>query len=177
MEFKNFDLYIESKLGESYKVKAQSETMGEADGLFTLPPDCLKIAGELKNVEKILEGSDLPMNFGVSLHRCLFQDSIGDMLRVSLGDVLRDDERGMRIRLILSPPEIAALPWEFLYDQRTKCFLSTSGKTPITRYIDLFEPIRSLKITPPVKVLVLIPEGSGLDVEKEKGIILEALGD
>jgi CHASE2 domain-containing sensor protein len=177
MEFKNFDLYIESKLGESYKVKAQSETMGEAAGLFTLPPDCLKIAGELKNVKKILEGSDLPMNFGVSLHRCLFQDSIGDMLRVSLGDVLRDDERGMRIRLILSPPEIAALPWEFLYDQRTKCFLSTSGKTPITRYIDLFEPIRSLKITPPVKVLVLIPEGSGLDVEKEKGIILEALGD
>jgi CHASE2 domain-containing sensor protein len=177
MEFKNFDLYIESKLGESYQVKAQSETMGEAAGLFTLPPDCLKIADELKNIEKILEGSDLPMNFGVSLHRCLFHDSIGDMLRVSLGDVLRDDERGMRIRLILSPPEIAALPWEFLYDQRTKCFLSTSGKTPITRYIDLFEPIRSLKITPPVKVLVLIPEGSGLDVEKEKGIILEALGD
>ncbi len=177
MEYKNFDLYIEGKLGENYRVKAQSETMGEAAGVFTLPSDCLKIVAELKDVEHILEGSDLPMNFGVSLHQCLFHDSIGDMLRVSLGEVLRDDEKGMRIRLILSPPEIAALPWEFLYDQRTNCFLSTSGKTPITRYIDLFEPIRSLKITPPVNVLVLIPEGSGLDVEKEKGIISGALGD
>lgn len=176
MEYKNLDLCIENKQGESYQVKAHSEAMGETDGVFTLSPDCLKIAEELKNVEDLQEESDLPMSLGVALHQCLFHDRVGDMLQMSLGGVLGDDERGMRIRLMLTPPEVAALPWEVLYDQRTKCFLSTSGKTPLSRYIKLFEPIRALKIMPPVKVLVLIPGGSGLDVEREEQIITEALG-
>ena len=177
MEYKNFDLSVQDKIGESYQIKVQSDAMGETDGVLTLSPDCLKTAAELKNIENIGSDSNLPMSLGVALHRCLFQDNVEHMLNRSLGDVGLDDEKGMRIRLMLTPPEVAALPWEFLYDQRSKCFLSTSGKTPVTRYIKLFEPIRSLKITPPVKVLVLIPEGSGLDVEKEKRIISEALAD
>lgn len=177
MEYKNFDLCIENKVGENYQVKAQSETMGEAEGVFNLSSECLKIATELKDIAAIAPDSQLPMNLGVSLHKCLFNDSVGDMLRTSLGDVLRDDEKGMRIRLILSPPELAALPWEVLYDHRTNCFLSTSGKTPLTRYIQLFEPIRSLKIKRPVKVLVLIPDGSGLDVASEEKMITDALKD
>lgn len=177
MEYKNFDLCIENKLGESYQVKAASETMGEAEGAFTLSSDCLKIAAELKNLEAMGTNSDLPMSLGVSLHQCVFHGSVGQLLHVSLGEVLRDDEKGVRINLILSPPELAALPWEVLYDQSTKCFLATSGKTPVTRYIKLIEPIRSLKIAPPVKVLVLIPGGSGLDVASEEKIVMEALKD
>jgi CHASE2 domain-containing sensor protein len=177
MEFKNFDLYIEKKLGDGYQVKARSVTMGEAEGVLTLSADCLKIAAELKNLEQMGTDSALPMSLGLSLHECLFRDSVGAMLLVSMGEVLRDDEKGVRIRLFLSPPEVAALPWEVLYDQRTKSFLCTSGKTLLTRYVDLFEPIRALKITPPVKVLVLIPEGSGLDVSREEEIITEALKD
>jgi CHASE2 domain-containing sensor protein len=184
MQYKNLDLCIENKLGESYQVKANFEAM-EADGAFTLSPDCLKVAAELKNIEELEEGSDLPMSLGASLYQCLFRERVGEMLFMSLGNVLgggdkekdEDKEKGLRIRLMLSPPEVAALPWEVLYDQRRKCFLSTSGKTPLSRYIKLFEPIRALKITPPVKVLILIPGGSGLDVDKEEGIITEALGD
>lgn len=177
MEYKNFDLCIEGRRGDRYPVKAQSETMGDTDGTLVLQPDCLKTAESLKDVEEVgVDGSQL-MTFGASLHQCLFSDGVGDLLRESLGGVRQDDEKGVRIRLMISPPEIAALPWEVLYDQRNKCFLSTSGKTPLTRYIQLFEPIKSLKIRPPVRVLVLIPEGSGLDVEREKGIIREALGE
>lgn len=176
MEYKNFDLCIEGRLGDRYPVSAQSETMGDTDGVLVLQPDCLKIAESLKDVEKVgADGSQL-IDFGASLHQCLFRDGVGDLLRESLGGVRQDDEKGVRIRLMITPPEIAALPWEVLYDQRNKCFLSTSGKTPLTRYVRLFEPIKSLKIHPPVRVLVLIPEGSGLDVEKEKSIIREALG-
>jgi CHASE2 domain-containing sensor protein len=175
MEYQNFDLTIESKLGDGYQVKVQSETMGEADGVFTLSEDCLKIAAELKDIAALQDGSSLPMNLGVSLHQCLFQKSVASMLYKSLGAVLKEDEKGLRIRLRLSPPEIAALPWEVLYDQESKSFVSTSGKTPLTRYIEIPEPIRALKIAPPVKVLVLIPGGSGLDVDNEERIIAEAL--
>jgi CHASE2 domain-containing sensor protein len=174
MDYKNFDLYIEKKLGDSYQVKARC-VMGEAEGVLTLSADCLKIAAKLKNIANI--ATELPMNLGLSLHQCLFHENVGAMLLVALGEVLRDDEQGMRIRLFLSPPEVAALPWEVLYDQRTKCFLCTSGKTPLTRYVELSEPIRSLRIAPPVKVLVVIPDSSGLDVLTEEKIITEALKD
>lgn len=176
MQYKNLDLCIENKLGESYQVKAHSEAAGEVEGVLTLSADCLEVAAELKNVVELQEGSELPVSLGISLYQCLFQERVGQMLYMTLGDVLQDDEKGVRIRLMLSAPEVAALPWEVLYDQRTKCFLSTSGKTPLSRYIKLFEPIRALKIAPPVKVLVLIPGGSGLDVDKEEKIITEALG-
>ncbi|HEV2912522.1 MAG TPA: CHASE2 domain-containing protein [Pyrinomonadaceae bacterium] len=175
MEYKNFDLYIDSEQEEKYKIAAKSETMGDAFGDLLLQPDWLDTAQSLKNVAQVEIDSARLTNFGTSLHKSLFCDGVGDLLRVSMGSVLLNDEQGVRIRLMISPPEIASLPWETLYDQRTKCFLSTSGKTPLTRFIRIFEPIKSLKITPPVRVLVLIPSGSGLDVEIEKRIITEAL--
>jgi CHASE2 domain-containing sensor protein len=175
MEYKNFDLYIESKVGETYPVRVKSETLGEADGVFTLAAECVNNADQLKNLRAIVQGINLPETFGVALHGSLFQQDVGRMLERCLGNVLADDEKGMRIRLILAPPEIAALPWEFLYDKGSKCFLSTSGKTPVTRYINLNEPIKALKTAPPVKVLVVIPKASGLNVEEEKRLILKAL--
>jgi CHASE2 domain-containing sensor protein len=174
MEYKNFDLLIDSPRGEQYPLRAQYEAAGDTDGFLVLQPDCLKVAEALKDVGSSETDDARLVEFGASLHKCLFSDGVGDLLRESLGSVRQDDEKGVRIRLMISPPEVAALPWEILYDQRNKCFLSTSGKTPLTRYIRLFEPIKSLKIRPPVRVLVLIPEGSGLDVEKEKALIKEA---
>ena len=176
MEYKNFDLCIEERSGERYPVKAQSETMGDMDGALVLRPDCMEVAESLKNVEEVEADGARLTDFGSSLHQCLFKDGVGNLLRESLGGVRLDDEKGVRIRLKIKPPEVAALPWEVLYDQHAKCFLSTSGKTPLTRYIELFEPIKSLRVAPPVKVLVLIPADSGLDVEKEKEIIGRALG-
>ena len=72
---------------------------------------------------------------------------------------------GVRIRLCIDAPELAMLPWELLYDRIRDSFLATSTETPLTRYISLNEPIRNLETNPPVRVLVVIPEASGLDVE------------
>ncbi len=177
MEYKNFDLYIESKVGDAYRVRVKAEKLGEVDGVFTLAPECVDNAAQLKNFRALVAGSDLPQTFGVALHQALFQQEVGAMLQKCLGSVLTDDEKGMRIRLILAPTEIAALPWEFLFDKSSDCFLCTSGKTPVTRYINLNETIKELRTAPPVKVLVLIPEASGLNVEEEKRLILEALAD
>src|SRR5262245_9989097 len=133
MNYKNFDLSIESNPGDGYRVKVQSETMGETTGVFILPPDCQKIAEELSHVADLQDGTPLPMNFGVSLYQCLFKETIGTMLYKSLGAVLIDDDGGLRLRLRCATPEIAALPWEVLYDRDGKSFISTSGKPPLTR--------------------------------------------
>src|SRR5262245_6932352 len=175
MEYKNFNIRIEGKLNGGYPVVVESEGLAEADGMLTLSADCLQVADELRDLDALTPGSPAPMNFGSSLYDCLFKDSVGTTYYRSLG-ARNGDEQGLRIRLRLTPAEIAALPWEVLYDRQTKSFLATSDKTPLTRYIDLVEPIRALKIEPPVKVLTLIPSGTGLDVDKEEKIIEQALG-
>lgn len=175
MEYRNFNLRIESKVSDGYPVVVESE-MGETEGRLILSDDCLKIVEQLKDVSGLGVISPLPLSLGVTLYDCLFQKRVARLLNECLGAV-KDDEQGLRIRLKLAPAEIAALPWEVLYDEGAKCFLATSDKTPLTRYIELEEPIKALKIEPPVKVLTLIPGQSGLDVEKEEQIIAQALAN
>jgi CHASE2 domain-containing sensor protein len=176
VEYKNFDLRIEPKLNGGYPVVVETDGMGEATGTFALSAECLDLAGQLKNVADLDPASPVPMNLGLSLYRCVFDDNVGRKLYECLGKV-SDGGHGLRIRLRLSPAEIAALPWEVLYDQQAKCFLATSDKTPITRYIELSQPIRALTTEPPVKVLTVIPGGTGLDVEEEEKIIRQALAN
>ncbi len=177
MDYQNFDLSIENKVDGHYSVKAESQTMGEVEGELSLRHDPKKMAAEVKSLAEGSIDQKLLMKFGESLYDGLFCEGVKDLYRESLGQVHGDDQKGLRIRLMITPPEISALPWELLYDERAKCFLATSGKTPLTRYIKLFEPIKALKIKPPIRVLVMIPANSGLDVEKEKEIVLKALGE
>src|SRR6185369_17718249 len=129
MEYKNFNIRVEAKLNGGYPIVVESEGVSEADGMLTLSADCLKIADELKDLDELEAGSQLPLSFGTSLYECLFKDSVGTTFYRSLG-ARNGDEQGLRIRLRLSPSEIAALPWEVLYDRQTKRFLATSDKTP-----------------------------------------------
>ncbi|HXT64313.1 MAG TPA: CHAT domain-containing protein [Pyrinomonadaceae bacterium] len=175
MEYQNFDLQVEGKPGESYRVRVQSEGMDDIEGLLDLSPECRQIVDRLQQVETLEEGSSLPMDLGSLLYRCLFHDDVRDRMLLSFGGVFREAEKGMRIRLMLSPPELAALPWEFLCDPNTKSYFATSGKTPLIRYIASREPINLLRVESPVRMLVLIPSGSGLDTAKEEEIITQAV--
>jgi CHASE2 domain-containing sensor protein len=176
VNYKNFNLRIGPKLNGGYPVVVDAEDMGQATGTFSPSPECLELAEQLKKIEGLDAASPAPMNLGLLLYSCLFEKNVGRKLYECQGAVT-PDQRGLRIRLRLTPAEIAALPWEVLYDQEAKCFLATSDKNPLTRYIELSEPIRALTIEPPVKVLTLIPGGSGLDVETELRIIREALSN
>jgi hypothetical protein len=94
---------------------------------------------------------------------------------------------GLRIRLHLAAvPELAYLPWEFLYDTEEERFLGMSAKTPIVRYPDqVYASHRPMPVEPPLKILVVIASPSDyeelgldkLDVEREWGVIHTALAD
>src|SRR5512138_2257700 len=120
MNYKNFDLSIESNSGDGFHVKVQSDLWGDTKGVFTLGPDCQSLLTELNKVEELQDDSPLPMNLGMSLYQCLFREAVGAMLNKNLGAALLDDDGGLRIRLRVSPPEISALPWEVLYDRDSK---------------------------------------------------------
>jgi hypothetical protein len=86
--------------------------------------------------------------------------------------------RDARVRLVLRirPPELAVLPWEFMYDTRRDDYLSLS--MPMVRYPEILEPVRPLRVTGPLHILGMVARPTGydvLDVEGEKAHLRRAL--
>jgi CHASE2 domain-containing sensor protein len=180
MEYYNLDLAIEKRVERRRAVKARSQTQGEAEGVLALDPDSPEIQAaclRLTDPESGELDGEFLRHFGGLLWDGLFSGDIRDLYRSCLGEVQRDDSTGVRIRLCIDALEVAVLPWELLYDRSRDAFLATSTETPLTRYISLQEPIRNLQTVPPIRVLVAIPEASGLDVQPERESITRALRD
>ncbi|MFD8817272.1 CHAT domain-containing protein [Streptomyces sp. NPDC059627] len=87
----------------------------------------------------------------------------------------RAQEHGRRLRMVLRvrSPELAALPWELLYDEKLGGYLCLHH--PIIRYVEMLEPVSPLHVDPPLRVLgmVSLPGSLGrLNAEAER----ESLG-
>jgi hypothetical protein len=87
----------------------------------------------------------------------------------------------LRIRLRLrNAPQLADLPWEYLYNSSLNRFLALSVETPLVRFLDLPERVRPVKVSPPIRVLVMISSPTDypqLNVEAEWKKLTEALND
>jgi hypothetical protein len=110
--------------------------------------------------------------FGDKLYRSIFKGKIASRLDSSIALAKKESEKDkVRIRLLLSEtPELACLPWEFLYDKLQNRFLALSRDTTVMRNLDIPTGLNPLKTTAPLKVLVMIscPKDSiGLNVEAE----------
>jgi len=172
MTYLDFDLLIEG-FEEGYRARVLNSPAGQATANFSLP--FLEQGGrgpQTLDIEPV-------KTFGKHLFEAVFEDQVQSSLRRSLDEADRQGT-GLRIRLRLTDvPELASLPWEYLYDPDLNRFLVLSTETPLVRYLDLPEPIQPLAITPPLRVLVMISSPSDhmpLDVEREWTTIGEALG-
>ncbi len=95
-------------------------------------------------------------SYGGSLFEALFHGDLLICLRRSL-EQARGESAGLRIRLRLADvPELANLPWEYLYDVDSGRFLALSMATPVVRYLERAEPLRRLAVRPPLKMLVMV---------------------
>jgi CHAT domain-containing protein len=112
---------------------------------------------------------------GVQLFRALFSGRVYGTYRASLGAA---QQYGRRLRLVLrlTAPELAALPWEMLFDPETETYLCR--QEPLVRHVDAPYTAEPLQVLPPLRVLGLIASPRGLpalDVEAEKDHLAEAL--
>ena len=176
--YSDFDLVIERTGGEGYRARVMASPAGEADGSFTLPFSDLELENFMLKVGRPRRGTrrlespemEAARQFGAELFGAVFQDDIRLSLRRSLDEVERRGE-GLRIRLRLTDtPELAVLPWEFLFSESNDQFLVLSAWTPIVRYLDLTQQIEPLTLTGPLRILVMISsphDYPGLDVEDE----------
>ena len=62
----------------------------------------------------------------------------------------------MRIKLRIESPELAALPWEYLYDGNRGDYLTLSASTPVVRYIPLPQTMAPLQVQPPLRILAMV---------------------
>jgi hypothetical protein len=167
MDYVNFDLLVE-RAEPGYRVKVISEQGEERSDLAPLPEDL--------SVERFLQGigrsnraatrdlhpvesvpADIErttIRFGTQLFETLFPTPIKRMLDRNVGASGQD--KGLRLRLHLTHvPELAILPWEFLYDSVWK-FFALNPKISLVRYLELPQPVGSPMVTPPFKILVAI---------------------
>lgn len=182
----DFDLQIQRTDG-GYRVVVNSPA-GQTSADLTPPFSDLELENFLLKIGRPRRGGrradtpevDAVKKFGARLYAAVFRDEVMGCWRASLDEAARR-ESGLRVRLhLVSAPELADLPWEYLYNPSRNQFLALSKDTPVVRYLDLPERIRPLEVQPPLRVLVMISSPNNfpkLDVEREWGNLSTAVGE
>jgi tetratricopeptide (TPR) repeat protein len=167
----NFDLQIEPWQGAYRAQVVESPVDRGCCSQFSLP----SLDSQLDDGA----GLNAIQAFGTRLFNAVFAGEVYSYLRRSQDEAERQGAAGLRIRLLLTDvPELAGLPWEYLYDPAQAQFLSLSTKTPIVRYLDVSLRAPSLAVKPPLRVLVMISSPKDqppLDVDQEWAKLSQAL--
>jgi hypothetical protein len=182
VDYLDFEVEILPGASGEYAVNVRSE-FGEASGAMRLPFDTLALENRLQALQIALLRSAsasrrvaspeeaVVQKFGQELYDALFADGPIRGRFEAARDGAYQRDAGVRVRLRIAPPELAALPWEYLYDPTRDDFLGLSITTPLVRYIPLPRPVRPLLIRPPVRILAMIAasvELPSLDAPRER---------
>jgi hypothetical protein len=169
VEYEDFRLLIEAAEGE-YRASVVESPAGESS-----TPQTIRWSSPAEHPAR---ESDL-RKVGASLFDAFLTGQIGELYRASLA-LTSARLKGLRLKLLIEPPELSRAPWELLYDGRNRCYVGLSSKTPIVRHPKVPQAVEPLKVEPPLRILGLIanPSEPGLpqlDVAKERKLIDSAL--
>jgi hypothetical protein len=163
----DFDVWIDQKSEGLYRAKAWSGAAGfEAMESFSLPATLagreigFAGGGAARGGHSASANGVTPEQAGGELFRTVFQ---GELLKAFEGCLAKArGGPGLRIRLRLNDvPQLAGLPWEYLYDAEGRGFLALSSRTPVVRYLELSEGLSTLLVEPPLRVLAVISTPKG----------------
>ena len=183
-----FEVEINGAAG-SYSVAARSAA-GETRAVqVRFPFDDLELGQRMQALElalvrssatvrRLTSAEERPVQeFGRQLFEFIFPAELRAHLTASRQQAAQQGET-LQVRLHVGPSELAALPWEFLYDPSRDEYLCLSA--PLVRYLDMVEPRRPLTVTPPLRILAMVArpaELDSLDVDHERRRLTEALTD
>jgi tetratricopeptide (TPR) repeat protein len=193
LTYLNFDIQIE-RSGDGYVMFAESPS-GEAVRMTFEPPfsdleleNFLLRAGPSRRGVRRVDSQEVEAakQFGQRMFNSVFSADVRGALQSSLDEARRRTDAGrsrvgVRVRLRLTgAPELANIPWEYIYNSSLNRFLALSVETPLVRYMDLPERIRPVKVTPPLRIVVMIAgprDYPRLDVQEEWDRLQVALAD
>jgi tetratricopeptide (TPR) repeat protein len=187
----DFDLEIGPGRGREYPIAIVRSPAGEARETMRFPYDELALESHLKDLRIALLCSggkrrrmlspeeQTVQRFGQALFDALFTGEVRSRYDVSLREATQQG-RGLRLRLRIQAPELAALPWEFLHDSRQAEYVCLSRNTPVVRYLELPQAIQPLTVRPPLRILGMVAsprDQPSLDVDREKQRVEVTLKD
>jgi outer membrane protein assembly factor BamD (BamD/ComL family) len=189
MKYLDFELEIGIGEGRYYPVAVIESPAGEARETMRFPFDQVILENRLQALQLALLRSggkrrrvpsreeSVVQEFGHALYDALLAGEIRSRYDVSLLKAAQAG-KGLRLKLRIQSPEMAALPWEFLYDSRQGEYVALVRSTPLLRYLELPRPIQPLAVNPPLRVLGMIASPKdqvSLDHEREKQRVEKAL--
>ena len=181
-----FDLLVE-KIGDSYRARVVNSPVGQASANFALPFTQSEVQNFLARVGRRapivgtgLKPEEWLKQFGGKLFNAAFHDETLTSFRRSRDEAERQ-KKGLRVKLRLNDvPELADLPWEYLYDASRQQFLALSKETPIVRFLEIPERVEPLAAPAPLNLLAVLAspgDDAPLDVESEWTRLQEAVSN
>lgn len=161
-EYTNFDITITGDRAPyavlaSYRGLSGASTFSQ-DALHSVWMGFLARLGDLYQTQ----GEELLAEIGSRLFSELVRDQVRDLWAQARADL--DDGGRLRLRLILHPPAVAALPWETLHDPLRNQSFAADTNISLVRTQNLVSHVarpRALEAALPLKVL-LVTVDSGL---------------
>ncbi|NES99132.1 MAG: CHAT domain-containing protein [Sphaerospermopsis sp. SIO1G1] len=171
IDYHDFQILVD----KNNNIRASSE-QGDESGELRLETNQIQLT--LPLIESRSTNTQLLKSLGSQLYQALFPTEIHGLFRATIA-AAQTNNYNVRLRLVFDSPELASLPWEFLYDERTNTFLANNTQTVLSRYIDVPLQKREVKAADlPLKVLLVISSPTNLaqlDVTGEEKLIREAL--
>lgn len=185
LRYYDLELEIAPFDGFGYPVAVLHSPSGQGRAVMRFPFDQAVLEQRLLNLEEALWGlpegdaARVAQHLGTELFDALIEGQVRTVYDRSLQQTAAPDQ-GLRIKLRVHAPELATVPWEFLYDPRQGAFLALSRHTPVVRYLELPLPDADMGITPPLRVLGMVSNPADvsagrLDVEGEKTRLEKAI--
>jgi len=190
-DYLDFELEIGPGSGREYPVAVVRSPAGEARETMRFPFDELTLENRLDKLQIALLRSGGKRRRAPSAEEKVVQDFGRDLFDTLLSGEVRSRYdvsqreaagrgKGLRLKLRIQVPGLAALPWEFLYDPRQAEYVCLSRNTPVVRYLELPQPIQPLAVTPPLRILGMIASPRDLpelDVARERQRVERAIQD
>jgi hypothetical protein len=171
--FDEAEVYI-SALGDGHYRTRIKTSKGEGVEEFESPWTSEQLTTLLSDLEHRETDRDSLVELGSQLFQAMFA---GKVLNRYMQATSRASG-GLRLRLWLEPPELQALPWELMYDDERRKFLTLAQGVLVTRYLPVAEEPQALVVEPPLRVLVATAspkDGRPLGVEAEAEAVERAL--
>jgi hypothetical protein len=143
IHYLDFDLEIGQGSFPEYPLRVLHSPAGESQGTLRLPFDQAGLDQKLQELQIALlrsaishrqalsQSEQIAQSFGGQLFEALFQEEIRIQYEESLHTAYRQG-KGLRLKLHIQPPELATLPWEFLYARKPASALHRSAPTSLT---------------------------------------------
>jgi hypothetical protein len=182
--WKCVEMEVQIKHGShwEYPVAVLDSPEGEAQGTLQFPLGATALEGYLETLQTTLlytgqkpskkqtQQEAAVQDFGSKLFEALFSGDVRTCYD-SARDQAEKERRMLRLKLHIQPQEMAALPWEYLYDSERFEYLCPSDRVLVLRSFEAPGAASAGRLPPPLRVLAIVPSPGdlpALDVEKER---------